>query len=176
MSYTVENRGVRDALPSENWVDKVYISSEPQFDEDKAVLVGMKERKGYLNVNDIYTETMKIGIPANVTTSQYVYVVADANNDVFEYIGENNNVYQSPIISIELYDCDLKAVSLTCANTLQWGQNVSMDYKISNAGTSETTAHTYYHAVYLSQDEKLDGEDMELAIVTAKTLAGGDSE
>ena len=176
MSYTVENRGVRDALPSENWVDKVYISSEPQFDEDKAVLVGMKERKGYLNVNDIYTETMKIGIPANVTTSQYVYVVTDANDDVFEYIGENNNVYQSPIISIELYDCDLKAVSLTCANTLQWGQNVSMDYKISNAGTSETTAHTYYHAVYLSRDEKLDSEDIELATINAKKLDGGDSE
>ncbi|MBQ2906448.1 MAG: right-handed parallel beta-helix repeat-containing protein [Bacteroidales bacterium] len=176
MSYTVENRGVRDALPSENWVDKVYLSSEPQFDEDKAVLVGMKERKGYLNVNDIYTETMKIGIPANVMTSQYVYVVTDANDDVFEYIGENNNVYQSPIISIELYDCDLKAVSLTCANTLQWGQNVSMDYKISNAGTSETTAHIYYHAVYLSQDEKLDSEDIELATINAKKLDGGDSE
>ena len=176
MSYTVENRGVKKVLPSEKWVDKIYISSEPQFKEDKAVMVGMKDKNGYLDVNDLYTETLNITVPANITTSQYIYVVTDADNDIFEYIGENNNVYQSPIINIQPYDCDLKAVSLKCNNTMQWNQVVNFEYKIKNIGSSTTTSTLYYNAIYLSQDAMLDNEDILLKSFEGKKLAGGDSQ
>ena len=176
MSYTVENRGVRKVLPSEKWVDKIYISSEPQFNIDKAVMIGMIDRKGSLNINGLYTETLDIIVPANITTSQYIYVVTDADDDIFEYIGENNNVYQSPLINIQPYDCDLKAVSLKCNNTMQWNQVVNFEYKIKNIGSSTTTSTLYYNAIYLSQDAVLDNEDILLKSFEGKKLAGGDSQ
>ncbi|MBQ8761172.1 MAG: right-handed parallel beta-helix repeat-containing protein [Bacteroidales bacterium] len=175
-SYTVENQGIRATFGSETWVDKIYLSSEPQFNINNAVLVGMVENYGVLDVNSLYTKTINIPIPANVMTAQYIYVVLDSDNEVFEYVGENNNVYQSPLLDVVVYDCDLEATSITCANTLQWGTTTSFSFEVTNKGTKPTTSSTYYQAIYLSMDEIPDASDIELKKITGNRLEGGASQ
>ena len=41
LSYTVENQGTRATFSREKWIDKIYLSSEPQFNINNAILVGM---------------------------------------------------------------------------------------------------------------------------------------
>ena len=176
LSYTVENRGTRATFSSEYWLDKIYISSEPQFNEYNATLLTTVRKSGVIDVNSLYTETVEVPINANIATGQYIYIMPDANDDVFEYVYENNNLYQTSLLNVVLYDCDLEAVSVTCPDDLSWGTSVNFSYEVRNNGTKPTTALQYNNIIYLSTDESVDAGDIELKGILGKKLNGGDSQ
>ena len=176
LSYTVENRGTRATFSSEYWVDKIYISSEPQFNENNATLLETVKRSGTIDVNSLYTMTVEVPISANIATGQYIYIMPDANDDVFEYVYENNNLYQTSLLNVVLYNCDLEATSISCPDILQWGTSVNFSYEVTNKGTKTTTAAVYYQAIYLSTDESVDAGDIELGNIAGKRLSGGESQ
>ncbi|MBQ4547928.1 MAG: right-handed parallel beta-helix repeat-containing protein [Bacteroidales bacterium] len=176
LSYTVENRGTRATFSSEYWVDKIYISSEPQFNENNATLLETVKRSGTIDVNSLYTMTVEVPISANIATGQYIYIMPDANDDVFEYVYENNNLYQTSLLNVVLYNCDLEATSISCPDILQWGTSVNFSYEVTNKGTKTTTAAVYYQTIYLSTDESVDAGDIELGNIAGKRLSGGESQ
>ena len=104
-------------------------------------------------------------MPVNLASDNYfIYVVTDKKDDLFEYVGEYNNVYQSPVFPVQEYSLDLAVTELTGSTEIEWNQTVNYTYTVHNYG-SRPTVSSYYDRFYLSTDAVYDVNDLELSSV-----------
>lgn len=175
VSYTVKNQGIRAANSTEKWVDMVYVSSSPVFDKSTATLIGAVQVNGPMDIDGTYSKMVNGQIPVEIVDNQYFYIVVDAEDKIFEYIGENNNVYQSVLVTISQYNCDLAVTEFLGQTSVNWGDAITYSYKVKNIGTNGTNAD-YCDAVYFSTDAAWDNSDIKLKQFRGDRLAGGQTQ
>ena len=162
VSYTVTNQGIRAVTSSESWSDAIYVSNSPTFSTSSAELLSVISRNGPLAIGETYTVERNVTLPVNLASDNYfIYIVCDKNDDLFEYVGEYNNVYQSASFPVEEYSLDLAVDTLFGSTEIEWNQMVSYTYTVTNHG-SRPTVSNYYDRIYLSTDATFDGSDMQL--------------
>lgn len=137
VSYSVENIGP-GAPHSNTWTDKVYISKSPNGIDNTAICVGTFRQSGKFEnstkyVGDNYSVTRTVQTHGVATGTYYIYVVVDANNEIFEFDGENNNVMRSGAISCVAPDLTVEIVSFS-DEILYAKSTVSITLKIRNIG------------------------------------------
>lgn len=172
VSYTIGNQGTTAANSIMNWIDKLYVSSSPVFDESTATVLKSEKVNGPLIVGDSYSRTVNVTLPSSVSDNQYFYLVTDASDNVYEYIGENNNVFQSALVQVQLYDCDLEATAFSGPASVKWGETKDYSFTVTNIGGSKTVEY-YSNGVYLSTDYSLDNSDIKLKTFSGDALNGG---
>ncbi len=172
VSWTVKNNGSN--APYESlWNDKIYISTSSTFDANTATLLGTyyKTSGTSLSVGTSYTETESYTLPNGISGNYYVYVVADADNMVYEYNSDNDNTLKSTsavVVSLSASP-DLTIPTATTDATMYAAYSTSISWSVKNQGSA--TAASYINAIYLSTDNILDSKDELLDTVKASTLA-----
>lgn len=165
LNWRVENHGDGVTPPEQtNWLDKVYLSQDTTLDVNTDRLVGSRPRSGALTQNEGYTvSNFNLALPNDIAGDWFVFILADGDNQVYEFNNENNNSNydrQQPgsPMHIRATPPDLViATSLTAPATASNGQSLSISWTVKNQGAFEA-APNWFDAVYLSADQTLDTE------------------
>lgn len=80
MSWTVKNLGADVWDQTKQWVDSVYISTDPEFIADRAILLGsvIHYNLNGLKSQEAYTSIGLFSLPQGYDGQYYVHVIADA--------------------------------------------------------------------------------------------------
>lgn len=151
IKYSVRNIGPGAPVVSE-WKDKVYISSKSTGLDDSAICIGELKRTGTFSsdapsgkliagyvkyVGDTYSNGFSMKINQNLPAgTYYIYVKVDANDDVFEFDGEENNIVMSQPITLSKPDLTAELLTIS-EETLITNNKVAVSWKLKNVGTSD---------------------------------------
>ena len=175
VNYQVGNYGIRDIRANEAWDDKVYISPYPQFDVNTATYVGMHTEYGPLAIGSTYDSQVSFTVPIDLAADNYyIYVVTDASDDFYEYVGEYNNVYQTTSFPLTAYQLDLAVTSFTGPEEVEWDEEVTYSFTVSNNGT-QCSYGTWKDKLFFSTDEVWSDNDVEMKQTSGSMLCGGSS-
>lgn len=166
VKYSVRNIG--PGVPYVNeWKDKVYISSKSTGLDDSAICIGEFRRTGTyeignspavmiaanaIYVGDAYANGFSVKVDRSLPSgTYYIYVKVDANDDVFEFDGEDNNVIVSQ--SVTLTEPDLTAELLSVSEeTLITDNTVAVSWKLKNIGNADIINATVKDGFYASSN------------------------
>ena len=133
-SYSFRVNNVGAGLPNvENWVDKVYLSTNPDTLDGNAILLKTHSHHGKTYSGGYYMVSETLNLPSNIVSGNYyLYVHTDANNAVFEYLYDNNNVARSSVI--EISQPDLQVTQITAPEQITSGYPMNLSYTLTNSG------------------------------------------
>lgn len=158
ISYKVDNKGA--GIPFANkWKDYVYLSKSDKGIDDTAVLLKEVSKDGRFSYTttpppgggilivepekftysgDNYSTNVEIN-PSKLTDgTYYIYVKVDAEDNVYEHNGEENNVLRSGPITVKNVVPDLSVELLSIAeDTLSTGREIAFSWKLKNTGTGD---------------------------------------
>jgi hypothetical protein len=142
------------------WKDKLYLSQSLVWNPAQATLIYDRTQNSSLNPGGLLTSTANVVIPAGYTGQAYLYAHTDAENNIYEYLGENNNI--SEPMSIEINPSplsDLYAQSISSVDSVFSGQVLQFSGIVTNSGNRSTNAGNWFDRVYLSADQTLNTSD-----------------
>jgi RHS repeat-associated protein len=155
LSWTVTNAGTGRTLETA-WYDRVIMSADATLDADDRIL-GNFYHGGALNAGANYTGSATVNLPIGVAGNFFFFVQSDIYNQVYEYVFENNNSgYDTTATNITLTPPpDLEFEYLTIPNNARSGNNLSISYRVTNFGATETPTSYWTDTFYLSSDNQL---------------------
>lgn len=194
ISYNVRNEG--SGIPYYSpWKDKIYLSKSDKGLDNTAVELGTFLHYGmfepitiagqssggmafipaekYSYTGDNYTTTHSLGINNVDSGVYYVYVVVDAENLVFEFDGEHNNVIMSNPIELIKPDLTVELISLSEEN-LTTGTKVAVSWRLKNIGSANIQNATITDEFYAANNNDSNMEILGTATNTISLVAGGE--
>lgn len=157
LSYTVTNTGIGATVETQ-WNDNVYLSPTQTFDEKTALLAGTISRIGDVLSNNSYIRSTSVTIPLRAQGDYFVFLKTDADNRVEECGGETNNLTLSPVkINVRNNLPDFTVTSIQPVGNLLSGQMVTLNWTVSNAGTTNALNQSWSDAVFFSPTNSLNG-------------------
>ncbi|WP_172970091.1 CARDB domain-containing protein, partial [Microcystis aeruginosa] len=155
LSWTVTNAGTGRTLETA-WYDRVLMSEDATLDAGDRFL-GDFYHSGALNAGENYTGSATVNLPIGVAGSFFFFVQSDIYNQVYEHVFENNNSgYDTTATNITLTPPpDLEFESLTIPNNARSGSSLSISYRVTNFGATETPNYYWTDTFYLSSDNQL---------------------
>ena len=162
LTWRVENHGDGVTPPDQtNWLDKIYLSQDTTLDVNTDRLVGSRSRNGALAPTEGYTVTnFNTTLPNNIAGDWFVFILADSDNQVYEFNNETNNAdydNQQPGSPMHIHATppDLVIPSpINAPATGANGQSLSVSWTVKNQGAFDA-APNWFDAVYLSADQTL---------------------
>ncbi|MBF9219603.1 CARDB domain-containing protein [Hymenobacter ruricola] len=145
VSWVGRNAGLSRPYPrlETYWADNVYLSLSPTFD-NTAISLGQVfhyEAATGLQPNATYAAAGALNLPNGISGNYYVYVQADAGNNVFEYTHEDNNVTRSAgTVAINLVYADLYPTALTAPASVSAPNSFVVNYTVQNTNTAVIAA------------------------------------
>jgi uncharacterized repeat protein (TIGR01451 family)/fimbrial isopeptide formation D2 family protein len=182
LNWRVENHGDGVTPPDQtNWSDKIYLSQDITLDVNTDRLVGSRPKSGALAQNEGYTvSNFNVTMPSDIAGDWFVFVVADGDNQVYEFNNEGNNANRdtqqpgSPM-HIRATPPDLVIPNPLSAPTSGFsGQTLNVGWTVKNQGAFDA-APNWFDAVYLSSDQTLNTESDTLltSVFRNSTLGPG---
>jgi subtilase family serine protease len=176
LSWTVTNAGTGRTLETV-WYDRVFRSADDVLDGSDHNL-GTFYHSGALNAGQDYTHSATVNLPIGVAGNYFFFVQTDIYSQVYEYIFESNNSgYDATATNITLTPPpDLEFDFLTIPGNARSGENLTLSYRVTNYGATETPNSSWTETFYLSTDNQLNtATDITLGSVTRYgTLNAGD--
>jgi len=150
VSWMVKNQG-GSATNTGRWKDEIYISNNIFFDPKQAVLIGSRTNYSSLNLGESYTAEAIVTIPDAVTGVQYIFVVTDRDNEVFEHDNKGNNVGRSPN-TITINSPDLVVEEVTVLNTtVNSGELLHFEYLVRNKGLGMVNSTSWTDSIFIME-------------------------
>ncbi|MEW5802681.1 MAG: CARDB domain-containing protein [bacterium] len=158
VQWTVINAGPETTAIG-NWLDKVYLSRDETLNTQSDKLLGSVPQSNALDPAHTYSRSQDFQLTQGIEGAYYIIIAADADDNLYEYNAENNNTFCIPS-AIEVSDpaADLRVESFTVPATGITGQNVQVNWSVTNSGTA-AAAGKWKDAVYLSKDTIFDSSD-----------------
>jgi len=165
ISWQGQNEGAT-VIENALWSDRVFLSSSEDGTQNVTWLGGgqFNER---LDLNQSYQGQAALTIPRNITGDYYLFVKTDANDGVYEYSDENNNVTRSAK-TIHIAAPDLTVKDLVVPQTASSGQLISVQWTVSNAGKGALINRSRRDVVYLSATPTLTEDAYELGVANVQ--------
>ncbi|MBU1707161.1 hypothetical protein KKB28_04525, partial [bacterium] len=159
VEWTVQNQGPGN-FENSSWIDGVFLSTLPDFDPDSAVLLNAFDQSGSLDSNANYMGQGSVVIPDGIEGSFYIYIWTDLNDQIYEYLFEDNNVLRAnPSVQINLSPWpDLIVTTIEVPPDGVEGQSLSIEWTVQNSGPGWTGATSWVDSVYLGVDPELNPE------------------
>jgi len=148
VSWTVDNL---DAGTSASWNDAVYLSLNTTFDAASAIYLGYAAHTGGLASGQSYTQQATFNVPAGLTGSYFVLVVANRGDTIFEngrYANDIAAAAQPTSISLTP-PADLVAGTITIPANAVPGEDMTFSYTVTNQGSNDAVGQ-WTDALYLS--------------------------
>ncbi len=156
------------------YIDKVYISSLPDFDIEEATELGRTPSfQRIINPEEVESQAETVKIPNGYLGDYYIYIACDATDDVFEYVdGETNNVarFGAPITVILTPWPDLIVQTIAPPATVTAGSNASFQVTVKNDGPGPSVDGTWTDRIYLSESDTWNPE--QATLVATRTQSG----
>ena len=190
ISYTIQNAGLGTSNVNE-WYNQVFISTSPTLPAVRFNAGGYGSGYSYYNIPDAVDwccplESNRqfvaggIAAGASVTTEKlytlpafiskatqlYVIVVADVNNNVFEYNREDNNVGHSNATQAEIYFPDFSLSTLSAPDTMVTGHLLDLGFTLHNNGMKNYLGSLGFR-IYYSTDSVFAETDATLLTSTS---------
>jgi hypothetical protein len=177
LEYEVTNFGGGSTARDNTWRDRVYLSTGETLSESARSVAVVRQDDVVLDSGASRRRSITVRFPKGLVAGQYyVFVVADADSLVFEHGGESNNIRRSEPIMIETGPTpDLVLENIEIPASASSGTDVTIGWRVRNAGTSTTDATSWADGIFLSTDSDLDlVQDQRLVeVVRAEALAPG---
>lgn len=100
---------------------------------------------------DSYTATRTVQIPNPSIGTYYIYVKVDADDEIFEFDGENNNILCSGPVQVSVPDLAVEIISIS-EETLITENKVAVAWKIKNVGSADVQNVTITDGFYASSN------------------------
>jgi len=148
------------------WWDKIYISSDSEFNIENAIFIDKFRHNGILSADESYEVTSTIHLPENIYGNYYIYIFTDSDNEVYENIFESNNFFRNEqALSITLYPPpDLAIEELISLDKAFSGEILNFQYIVKNKGAGKTMKSYWADSIYL-------GETLEFDPISSTKLA-----
>lgn len=178
LSFTVQNQGAHHPIVN-GWVDQIYFSTSPTWDPQSLLLSSSNYLNGIsLNPGNSYTKQNVVTLPQGISGTYYIYVVTDANGNVFEYTYTANNILRSNAINVQLSPYpDLIVTNLNASlDTVLSGAVFNLSWTVANQGLA-ATGHSWRDDVsyYTSSNTVLGGTAFVSFGSTTSALSAGSS-
>lgn len=148
-SYEVHNQGAGEPNHS-SWRDLCYLSADSNSITN-AVQIADDWHYNGLNAGGSYAVQHSIALPSHLTQgTYYLFVQADAQNEVFEYTMEDNNLARF-VQPVAVLQPDLQIPTLNVADILHAGAEASVAYRLANTGDGAVVNCDVKDGFYLSQ-------------------------
>jgi subtilase family serine protease len=135
VSWRVENAGA-SSTEGKGWMDRVYLSKTAVLNELEARLLGTFQRPLSLGQGEGYNMVRNFTIPAGITGNYYLHVKTDAEDLIFEYDYENNNIGVSAQ-PLNIITPDLVVAQITAPASAASGKAITVDWTVKNNGTGK---------------------------------------
>ena len=165
VNWTTTNQGIGDTAVN-SWSDKIVASKDNILGNSDDVYLSGFTRNGLLNVGASYSRSELVTIPFNFMSGDYhLFVVTDANQNVYEASGENNNSSAAIPIQVVRRTPDLQVTQITAPSTSVSGQPFTVTWKVENLGGNATNFSYWHDEVFLSTDTILNQGDLSLGTI-----------
>ncbi|MHC5916452.1 MAG: Calx-beta domain-containing protein, partial [Nostoc sp.] len=159
LSWTVSNKGEGRTF-GHYWYDDIYLSLDKSIDPKTDYYLGRQQYNSFalFESGASYTESKQVEIPVGISGDFYFLVKTDAGNYVFEQaFKENNTGSTSTPIEVKLPpppDLEVDFVDVPAAATAS--RPITINYRVTNYGSTRTPNSSWVDSFYLSADDKLD--------------------
>ncbi|WP_218933767.1 CARDB domain-containing protein [Rubripirellula lacrimiformis] len=183
VTWTVGNYGAV-ATADDEWTDKVVLSVNDRFGDADDVLLSEIQRIASLAINETYTQTASVQIPVGIAGAFYLFVETDAQDQVAEFLFEENNVTSLNIDVTVTPNADLRASEVVAPAMSFVGEPATVTWTVANVGSSSTgdgtpngSVDSWLDRVFVSVDDVFgNADDVLIAEVTHDgVLNGGES-
>ncbi|MUH00351.1 hypothetical protein F7734_52020 [Scytonema sp. UIC 10036] len=163
LNWTVVNNGP-GKTSQHSWYDEVYMSADPYLgNDDEEYFLGWSYHYGELDVyaanstngaTSSYTTSLDVTLPIGVSGNFYFIVRTDAGNQVLEFAGDANNIVAQPTpTTVKLTPPpDLEVELLGVPTQALASHGLTIDYRVTNNGSTATPNYAWVDAFYLSED------------------------
>lgn len=175
LTYTIQNTG--DAPISNARVKQSFYYSTSPYTYNSHNLITSTYDYLSLDVNGLVSNSITLTLPVNIMPSgYYIYVVTDADDQIYEHNGENNNTGHSNNVTANTYQLDLALTQIDGPAEVEWGQTVTYTLHVHNNSTLPTLASSWEDVLYMSSDNVLSSTDQLIQQVSHATVleAGAD--
>ncbi|MDD4968723.1 MAG: CARDB domain-containing protein [Paludibacter sp.] len=137
VSFKVKNTGQTGTV-SGQWMDAVYISTDSTLNGSKWQMMS-KYNSGQLAVNESYTQSYVLTMPAEYTGKYYLFVATDTQNSIAELFDNNNMGRYADSVKVSLKPFpdilvkDIQAVG----TTLVPGDSLRVNWNVQNIGNAD---------------------------------------
>jgi hypothetical protein len=167
--YTIKNQGTAP-LVNARVQQKFYYAVSNIAGYDTVNRIATVYDYLSLAVNDSVTLVAQVTLPANlIVRNYYIYAMTDANDQIYEHAGEQNNVKVSNVIGTSRYQLDLQLTEIEGPDVMQWGQTATFRLHISNISSLPTLAASWQDVIYLSADDVFNNTDRLMQAVSHST-------
>lgn len=148
IGYTVTNVG-SSATYADHWTDKVILSPSTSPNDTLAIVLATLPHYGVLELDSAYVVNHSVTIP-NISGSWYIFVYSDANNDVFEYTFETDNIVRkSNPVSVVTPDLVVSDISLLDGDLVPAG-TITVAYTVTNNGQGAVLNNNWNDVFYIT--------------------------
>jgi CARDB/Right handed beta helix region len=148
VTYTVSNNGGSSA--SGYWYDNVYLSSNGSLTTfNSAILLGSFARPNDLGSGDSYSATHNVNLPDAITGNNYIYVVADAGNNIFEHTYNNNNHLRATNTT-NVRTPNLATLYVNKVGVPVSGDTILATWTVKNIGTGKMVNAAWVDKIFIS--------------------------
>lgn len=165
VEWTVSNTGIGDTAIA-RWTDRVFASSNEVIGDADDILLASVSRDGLLDVGGTYSRSELVPIPFNLSGDYNLFVVTDADNQVYEAERENNNRSLLLPVTVTRQTPDLQVSQVSVPESASSGQSLTVNWTVKNWGAGKTNVDYWYDEVFVSTDTDLgDSNDISLGRV-----------
>ncbi len=183
LTFEVTNAGGVVPDTQTRWTDRIYLSRDEYLDIRSDHYVGSVTREGVLDAGESYAVTGTWNVPRGLLGDYYVFILTDVPSardplgKVYETTGEANNASPSAVpMIIELPPPgDLQVDDVTVPTAATVGDEIEIEWTVSNHHAEESVTGIWDDAVYLSADAVWDLGDV-LVGRTRQGSFGGEDE
>lgn len=149
INWTVENQGAGDVPAGNSFQDLIYFSQYEAFDPFSSYFLGSYQ-SAPIAAGAFHTRNQTVQLPQGVLGDYYIHIVTDAEEEVFEFASENNNVGTSDAIDMILTPPpDLVVTSFATPATGSNKKSALLQWTVENQGAT-AAGSGYFDRVYIS--------------------------
>ena len=164
LSWTVANTGAA-ATGNAGWTDEVLVSTSGALDSSARVVASI-HHSGNVTSGGSYKESATFDLPVGVSGQETFFVVANADNGVYERVASGSTAASTTIQVNLTPPPDLQVSLLSAPRATITGHQLSLSYKVVNAGSTATPNSTWTDLVYLSASATLDASAQQLGTLS----------
>ncbi len=155
LNWTIKNEGTFSTGATQ-WIDAVYLSDDAVFDILSDTYLGGVANFSSLSPGQSYVQNASLTLPVGIAGNYYFFILADGYKSVIEANEGNNFARHITSVTVSLTPPpDLQVSQVVAPLTAFSGQNVNLNYTVTNEGTGNTSSGGWGDWVYLSQDPVL---------------------
>ncbi len=159
ISWEIKNQG-SGSTASQQWYDKVYLSTDSTFQANLDVVLGNVSNLSYLDTNQSYVQNASFVLPQGISGEYYIFIYTNHNSLLLEENSSNNIGHSaSPMLVTLTPPPDLQVSSIITPNNTFSGLPINVTWTVKNSGAGATVSTYWQDRVYLTTDKVFDANN-----------------